>query len=1207
MILRFIATFLLGITTLFGVKSQELFFEQVMGDGEMPNTSIHGIAKDSMGYIWVGSWHGLYRYDGSRFEVFRHSNKLQNSLSSNRIRNVIADDNKQLWTLTFDNQYQKFDYQLSHFTMVPDTLVPNNVSVLLNSSSNLINKSTIVNDIRYVKENNHLVAVNRHTKTRKIYTSDLLQPGGLSDDFITSFYIDEQAIIWLGTRSGILYKANTNRKPFHLFHLYADQRTNIKPTPVRVIYKEEQRLWLGTNHNGLHTLGQQPNFNLNVDQQVRCIEKDAVGNIWIGGANGLGYVDVKSGQYHSLFTKQEQPNKVVSVYDMANTIEKNHIWVAQYNTLLKYNISTKEAQPIALENTVGYKSIMGIAEAPNGHVWLATEGSGVVRLMFDTQGNCTDTLVINSTVQKNATPLTGNLVYAIHIDRAGNIWAGTSEGLNLINGNDLTVKNIPLNEATTDSYIAAIAEDKKGNIWVSHKKGISRITPNLEVSNYPIKTGNRNWAFLDGACFNDTASNTLYFGATQGYITFNPDAVKKNPFAPTAEFYKLYIADNEIIPNKQVQGEVLLTKALALTSAITLPYNNRNFSVLVSTLHYEKPENNLLSYQLEGYDNEWHTSAQKLISYSKIPAGTYALNVKAITPDGVESATKTLQITILSPWYATHWAIAGYVLFIMLMLFVTYREILVRERLKNKMMLERINIEKKEELNRDRIEFFTNVSHELRTPLTLLTDPIKQLKKRELPAEKRDNYLNMVSRNLEHLSTLINQLLDFRKVEAGKLKVSSTIEDAIKLTRQCTESFYMNASNRNIDLKFQSNTKKLLCYIDRNKVEQILYNLISNAFKYTSNGGKIAVTTEVKTADSLLIITIKDNGVGIEQEALSKIFEPFNTVGNAPFDGNSSGIGLALTRNLITVLEGDISLNSTPQQGTTVTVTLPFKLVSEQEAALENQTQATSLEPSVINREEPSNHKPILLIVEDNTDVQEYLRSELEEEYNIYQEMNGIDGLKTAEATIPDLIISDVMMPFMDGVELCRAIKEQPQTCHIPLILLTAKSAEESRIEGLNTGADYYISKPFSMEVLKAQLSSIVENRIKLQKALAGEKHLSALEKANSGIDNAFIERAIAIIHQNIASVGFNNQQLAEELAISQRQLYRKIRALSGSTIQEFIIRVKMDEAAKMLLETSHTVSEISYSLGFSEPSNFSRTFTRHYGQSPTKWLKANK
>ena len=727
--------------------NQELFFEHVTGTGEMPNTSIHGIAKDSMGFIWIGSWHGLYKYDGSNFEVFRHTENTPHAISSNRIRGVITDNDKQLWILTYDKEYLKYNYKLNNFASVKDSVVPNYVTVLLNISLNMLNKTSIIDGYRYIINDNIFSSLHLETGIKKDYIANLKQPGGLEDDHITSFYIDEQSIIWLGTRSGRLYKANTNRKPFNLYHLYNDNAKTEKPLPVRTILCENNNLWLGTNHDGLirsnalTKSNKNSNINLNEDQ-VRSIELDGNGNLWIGGVHGLGYIDASTQKYMPVFSKGTPFNQIISVFDLQISKDNNHLWVAVYNKLIKLNLTTKKYKTINLRDIIGLKSIMQIAEGKDEKIWLATEGNGIVSLRINDDATCSDTLIFTTTSTKK---ISGNLAYALYIDRNNNVWAGTSDGLNYIDTKDLTIKQITDKNGIGDNYIAAITEDKDGNIWASHKKGISKIDPNsFNTTNYSITTNNRNWTFNNGSYFNDPVNNKIYFGASQGYISFDPSKIEDNPYRPNIVFNKLYIEGNEVSPKQTLEGYVVLKKTLALTKEIELSYTNRNFMINVSTIHYEKPEGNRIQYKLDGYDNSWCETKDKSIAYSRLPSGTYTLRAKAISPDGVISPEHVLIVKIRFPWYASTWAITGYILLALIILTLIYREILARERLKNRIMLERINIEKKEEINRDRIEFLTNVSHELRTPLTLITDPIKQLQKSDIAATKRERYWDIV-------------------------------------------------------------------------------------------------------------------------------------------------------------------------------------------------------------------------------------------------------------------------------------------------------------------------------------------------------------------------------------------------------------------------------------------------------------------------------
>ncbi|HYX06725.1 MAG TPA: hybrid sensor histidine kinase/response regulator transcription factor, partial [Bacteroidales bacterium] len=787
---------------------------------------------------------------------------------------------------------------------------------------------------------------------------------------------------------------------------------------------------------------------------------------------------------------------------------------------------------------------------------------------------------------------------------------GTSEGLDCIEKDTLTVQHISFGDNLPTPYISAVTGDGKGNIWISHKKGISKLhMPEREVSTYNIRDKNGNWIFLDGARYKDSSTNSIYFGARTGYVSFNPEKIKTNPFAPELALKSLYVSGKPVIPGDTIRGQVVLQKLLSRTKSIDLKYVNRNFSVEMAAMHYETPGDNMFMYKLEGYDDNWTKTTRNLITYNRIPPGNYIYRAKAISPDALFSLEKDLIIHVHAPWYASFWALSGYVVFILLILLLIYREILSRERLKSQVQLERLKMDKQEELNRDKLEFFTNVSHELRTPLTLIADPLKQLEEKKMPENKQKQYIKVINKNVRQLTELINQLLDFRKAEAGKLTVNYSVCNALKIIRKAAESFSLHAKQRNIQLSIQAEISRVSGYFDQEKLKQVMMNLISNAFKYTPDGGEVSVNISEQCSNGAaeLIVIVKDTGIGISPDSLNKIFEPFNNEGSKPFYGNSSGMGMALTHYLVNIMDGQITAESIPGKGTKIILKLPFTRSHAISDAEINNTRDAIYKNVLIESEGNSylkTSKPTILIVEDNEDLQEYLATELSPEYMLLQEYNGEKGLISAIEMVPDLVVSDVMMPGMDGTQLCKSLKKDEKTSHIPIILLTAKTAEESQIEGLQTGADVYITKPFSVEVLKAQIESMIENRMLLQQKLARIIRIEALETESPQIENVFLKKIVKIIHTHIDSDNFGPEQLADILQISQRQLYRKLKAVSGSTVHEFITRVRMDHAAKLLLDSSLNISEIAYRTGFSEPSNFSRTFSRHFRMSPTQYQK---
>ena len=1201
--------------------SQDLFFEKITGGSNAPNTSIYGIAKDSVGFVWFGSWYGLYRYNGVSFEVFMHDEEDPYSLPNNSMRNVITDEDKQLWMLTFDNKYVTYNYALNRFNLVVDDSVPNNAKRLLRSNPTQLNRLKEIDGWRYFIEGDMFTSHNKKTGDTVHYKPNMHQPGQLNQDFITSFYIDEQNIVWVGSRNGTIYKANTFRNPFQLHHVYPTKGVNTLQAPVRTLLKKENQLWLGTNEKELiisdneQVVEEHPYFKSGYNhQRIRALLEDQSGKVWIGSVYGLECYDPKTETAHLVFSKGLRGDQLVHLNYTLTQAHDNTIWAGVYNGIVKINPETYEVTPYDLNNFVGKRIIMSLVEDKQGDIWFATEGKGIFRLKFDANGAITDTLSIRNLRLKKFPGLSGNFVYYLYVDNDGLIWIATSEGLSCLDPTTLKAVELTEEDGLLDNYITAITSDANGDIWVSNKKGISRIQKgSFNISNYNIVENNTNWVFLDGACYNDKEQNTIYFGAREGYVSFNPDKIKSDPFSPQLLLTSFYINGILVKPQERINGKVIMPKALYLSESVELDYNNRNFSIDMTALHFQNPTGITYWYKLEGYDDDWIQTSHNRVTYNKIPAGNYRFIARAVSLDNTRSAKVDLQVTILSPWYATTWAIVAYVIILVLLLVFIYKEILSRERLKNEVHLERLNVEKQEELNREKLEFFTNVSHELRTPLTLIVDPIKQLQNKQLSADNRSLYLSIINKNVEQLSKLITQLLDFRKAESGKLKAKLSIEDAAAIIKGCVESFYMNARQRDIDLSFHSDVSQVVGYFDKNKVEQIFLNIVSNAFKYTQNGGEVSVDLGVDEVAQTIVAKVIDNGIGIETNSLKKIFEPFNTIGAKPYHGGTSGIGLALTRNLVEVLNGKITINSTYQQGTIVTVTLPFSAVGK--AVLEQAKMEEMPVPNGhksdnkldVSVEQGTESKPVVLVVEDNKDVQRYLNAELSADYIVYLEDNGLAGLNRAISTIPDLIISDVMMPEMDGVTLCQEIKKNEKTCHVPLVLLTAKTTEANQIEGLKTGADAYIPKPFSVDLLKAQISSLLENRKRMQNALSQKEYINDLKSSESDINNVFLQKAVDVIQNNINQTSLNPEKLAELLQLSQRQLYRKIKAVSGSPVQEFITRVRMDEGARLLRSSTLNISQVAYEVGYSEPSNFSRTFNKHFGCTPTKYARQNR
>ncbi|MGM8362395.1 ATP-binding protein [Flavobacterium sp. ARAG 55.4] len=1199
-----------------GLNAQNLFFEKITGREVNPVTQIHGIAKDSVGYIWIGSWNGVYRYDGKTFDFFYHIPNDKTSLPNNRIRNIISDQKRGLWFLTFDNKYVKFDYQLNTFKVIADDKVPEILVEKLSSNANQLHKNRIVNGKSYFLSLHQFTSQDVKAGEKYVYKANINHPGQLVDDYITDFFIDNQNTIWLGTRGGDVYKANPNRNPFELHYSFRKDSGNSRFSIVKAVLKVAGKIWLGTddgiliynkeeldNSHPFYKSGSRIKF-------VRTLLKDDKGGIWIGGINGLEYYDPKTNRCKWIINKDLCPDlSTWSVYALEAS-GSNYLWVGLYNGIARVHLTSKAIDFIDLTDKINNHSVMDILSVDDRQLWLATEGNGVILLKIDSKGKVYDEIQLN-TFQKNVkNTISGNIIYALHQDKNRNIWVGTSEGLNKIDvrSNPMRIEKVQLHSETPNSYISSITDDAKGNLWIAHKKGISMVDlVSNKISNFHKEDQFGSWTFSERAFYKDTVNQKIYFGDKNGYLAFNPSEIKTVVNNNKLIFKTLYLSDEKVIPMDTVKGRDVLTKDLSQTESIHLEYENRNFAIELASLNYNRTNKEVYEYILEGYDDKWIKTTNSKITYNKVPPGTYVFKARLLSSDNTKSPLRALKIHVEAPWYDTWLA---RILFSVLIIGIVYwiiKGILYRERLKNEIKSERLNAEKQQELNREKLEFFTNISHDLKTPLTLIVDPLKRIQDNTLAPGDKEVYFSIVNRNISYLSKLIAQILDFRKSETGKLKSNPTVQDFNVFIESCYNTFKFISTKRNIALQLHTSEKTLPCYLDFEKTEQIITNIVSNAFKYTPDGGKVTISVTHNTVAATIDIVIEDNGIGIEESELEKIFEPFNNVGPSPYYGYSSGIGLSLTRNLVHFLNGTINIESVLNKGTKVFIRLPF-VAAASEDVVELVPEKTFFEDKYpvqpIDEQPFEGAKPTLLIVEDNPDIQTYLNKELSKDYIVFQEYDGKKGLETAIKQIPDIIVSDIMMPEMEGTELCKALKSDENTCHVPVILLTAKGADESKIEAYHLGAEAYVMKPFNVEVLRAQIKSVLENRIILQKKMAGIATIEQLQEEMPNQDNEFLEKIIHLIHLNMEDVEFNSEELAKLLHISSRQLYRKLKGISGNTVHEFITKVKMNQAEELLRNSDLNISQIAYKLGFSEPSNFSRTFSKYFGCSPSQYGK---
>ena len=701
----------------------------------------------------------------------------------------------------------------------------------------------------------------------------------------------------------------------------------------------------------------------------------------------------------------------------------------------------------------------------------------------------------------------------------------------------------------------------------------------------------------------------MYFASSKGFIRFHPDSIKINQFIPPVVITSFKIFNKEAI----------LDTTISIKRIINLPYSENNISFEFASLDYTSPAKNQYAYKLEGFDKDWtYCGTRRNVSYTNLDYGSYLFRVKGSNSEGVWNETgASISIIITPPWWRTWWAYSSYILIFSFSLYVIRRYEMNRLRLKDKVKMDEAVLKEREEMDKMKSNFFANISHEFRTPLTLILGPIKQISER-LKDNKTKNELNIAYNNAGKLLRLVNQLLDLSKVESGNMKLQAVPQNIVSVIKVLIISFSPYAERKKIKLKFDSTEEEIIAYIDKEKIEKIVTNILSNAFKFTPEGGII----ELKLSNNLeyVNISIRDTGIGIPKEKISKIFDRFYQVDETnkkEYEG--TGIGLALSKELIELHKGKIKIESTEGEGSifTISISLSKKLYTEEEIcnSVKSNKVDTDLIPESRFFEATKKEKidanmiieteqPILLLVEDNSDVRSYIRENLEKEYTVLEAVDGEDGLKKSIEHIPDLIISDIMMPKMDGFQLCKKLKTDERTSHIPVILLTAKAAIQDKIEGFETGADEYIMKPFEPDELKARIKNLIEQRKRIHEHFKKHGLIELEESKITSADKKFLKKVFDTVTKNMSNPSFNVETLSELIAVSRSVLHKKVVSLIGEPPVELIRRIRVTRGAELIEKKYGNISEIALEVGFNNPAHFSEYFKMQFGVTPSQYLK---
>ena len=1048
---------------------------------------------------------------------------------------------------------------------------------------------------------------------------------GLSSHAIQGLMVDRDDNVWIGTWEAGL---NVHYRNKHKFTLYR-HKTNTEQSLLRdkitsIACEDNNKVWIGSN-SGLTLLDRKANFYKHFivnpstssvlnNNDINFLHFDKEGDLFVStwgaglrilkkGGNSFTNYNYHIGQFTPYFTCI-QASKI-----------PNKVWIGtQESGLLSFDKLTGNFTPIVELNKKGILSeihVNSILEDSEGILWVGSYNNGTFRYNPKTHQ-------IKHFIQSDKpNSIKGNHVFQILEDSQKRIWIATNGGgLCLYLPKTNTFKTWTTEDGLPNNTIKGILEDKHQNLWLATNQGLSEfLIKSNSFKNYTQKDGLQGSEFLINA-YAQNKNGEMFFGGTGGMNVFHPDSLKENNIVSS-----VYITGLRLF-NKPVsieQKKSPLKKNILATTELTFEANQNVFSFEFTALGFESLKNNHYAYLMEGFDTEWqYVGTQRSASYTNLNSGVYIFRVKASNNDGVWNPQQaTMKIIILPPWYKSWWAFWIYGCLIVGSIYAFRKVIQVRERFKLDIKIQENKNVQIQELDRLKTNFFTNISHEFRTPLTLIISPLERYlsenKDIENPQRRR---AESIYRNAKQLQKLINQLLDLSKLEAGRLFPEITQSDIIEFTEKITNSFQDLAEQKNISLKFTTTQTQMMAYFDSDIVEKILTNLLSNAFKFSKDWGEINVSIILKPSDNQqIIIKVSDNGIGISQDNLPNIFNRFYQVhDHSQLQIVGTGVGLSLCKELVELHRGEILVSSKIGEGTTFSVYLPItknafesQWIREGENNHENQDNVIKNYVQVLDDQEfniENKEKPLILIAEDNEDLRAYIKDIFIQDFQILEAENGKCALKIAQENLPDIIISDWMMPQMTGVELCENIKTNVNTSHIPVIILTSKSSNESKLMGLETGADDYITKPFNASLLEVRVKNILENRKRLRELFRNSPKIKVREITLNSSDEHFLERVIKIVEDNMSNINLDIAFLEEELKMSNMQLYRKLKSLTNLSGNEFIKNVRLKKAVQLLESENFNVSEIAYKVGFSDPSYFSRIFKKKYGKAPSDYVE---
>ncbi|MFB9109936.1 hybrid sensor histidine kinase/response regulator transcription factor [Flavobacterium gyeonganense] len=1207
---------------------------------EKPNFLIKSSVKDKHGIIYLGTSYGLLEIDlsGKVKQVFK--DKFKRNPLLNDIENIVIDKFGFLWLGTTENGLIKIKPETDNYQFENYPITKNKILSIVKSSHDYIICGT---------ENDGLLVVNYKGQVLKKYLHSKYNNFSLKSNSVWSLYEDKEKRLWLGYFNkglGVFDKPNNK---FNSLESLANNDNSLQTSYVTSVVKDKKGNLLISNEGGgldIYNLADKSYIHVNKTNQnyysgldaadIQTIFIDSKQNIWIGSWD-RGIYFLKNGttrfiNYNTANTTGLKSNRIFSFSEDS----KGRIWIGSFikglhyfdnktNTFIHCNF-----KPF-IENDLDKAFIRKVFVDSDDVLWVGTI-LGLYQVNIKDDSHFKVIKMRDAMFKGMNNDYSIQTILSIYESNDKTIWIGTdAQGLFSYNKKTKTFSNYDDFPGFKEKSVRAIISDNNGYLWLSGGSGLTKLDlKNKKSTNFNKDDGLVDNDFNNNAVFKD-GNGDLYFGSYEGVNYFNPNEIKKTEKAPSLYFSDFKLFNQSVKPN---ENHSPLNKVISQTKEIILDYTQSVFTIEYVGINYNYSKKNQYAYYLEGFEKDWnYVGNNRTATYTNLEPGNYIFKVKAANANGSWSNDLLeLKIKVLPPWWKTIWA---YLIYISILVFlIIYFNKIYQNRFKAKqaIILEREKTIQLEKLNNKKLQFFTNISHEFRTPLTLIINPLEDILRSRTLSREIHNKLKIVHKSSDRLSRLINELMDFNKLEFNKVFLQVKKVEVVAFTEGIISYFDEEAAVRNIKIDFESSADELEDWLDPKMLEKILFNIISNAFKFTPDNGSIKISITESNQDTMLLIdgnkvpsfsiTITDTGSGIRSEDLKRIFDRFYQVNNLNKDYyGSTGIGLEVVKEFVELHKGKIDVESKLGEGTKFTVTFPLgkSFYKENEIINEvfeiekiknkflfeskNQTEEDEIDNQFIKENTVEATKAYtVLIVEDNLELRNYLKHELSKLYKVITAENGKKGYDLAVQKLPDIIITDVIMPVMDGLEMCKNIKGDLKTSHIPLLMLSAKAMVNDRLEGIDSGADMYLSKPFELDILKSSLAQLITSRQIMFKKFYTGITKQGKEKTTS-LDNDFIQKILHFINENISESELSVELLSSKVFLSRSQLYRKIKTLTGVSVNEFIRNVRL-EKAKQLLEQGNkevNINEISYKVGFPSPSYFAKCYKIKYGYLPTQ------